>query len=66
VGFAEDIENELTLRLDAASMLVNEARIEDDAAARWFAMYLEVSTALKDAILEVAHKLDEMAPGAGD
>jgi hypothetical protein len=61
MSFAEEIELELTRRFDAASRLVEDARVADVAAAEWFAMQMEIQSALRDAVIEVARKLDDMA-----
>lgn len=63
MSFAEEIELELTGRFDAASRLVEDARVADVAAAEWFAMQMEIQSALRDAVIEVARKLDDMARG---
>jgi hypothetical protein len=65
VSFAEEIELELTRRFDAALRLVEDARVADVQAERWFAMQMEIQSVLRDAVVEVARKLDDMAPGAG-
>jgi hypothetical protein len=54
MSFAEAIEPGLTQRFDAASRLV-ERRVTD----------VEAQAVLRDAVIEVARKLDEMASGAG-
>jgi hypothetical protein len=64
MSFAEEIELELTGRFDAASRLVEDAQVADVAAAEWFAMQMEIQSALRDAVIEVARKLDDMARGA--
>jgi hypothetical protein len=38
--------------------------VADVAAAEWFAMQTEIQSALRDAVIEVARKLDDMARGA--
>jgi hypothetical protein len=60
MSFAEEIELELTRRFDAASRLVEDARVADVAAAEWFAMQMEIQSALRDAVIEVARKMDDM------
>lgn len=64
MSFAEEIELELTGRFDAASRLVEDAQVADVAAAEWFAMQMEIQSALRDAVIEVARKLDDMARAA--
>ena len=61
MSFADEIELELTRRFDSASRLVEEARVADVAAAEWFAMHAEIQSALRDAVIEVARKLDDIA-----
>jgi hypothetical protein len=64
MSFAEEIELELTRRFDAALRLVEDARVADVEAERWFAMQMEIQSVLRDAVIEVARKLDGMAgPG---
>ena len=61
MSFADEIELELTRRIEAASWLVEDARVTDVAAAEWFAMHAEIQSALRDAVVEVARRLDDMA-----
>jgi hypothetical protein len=60
MSFAEEIELELTRRFDAASRLVEDARVADVAAAEWFAMQMEIQSALRDAVIEVARRMDDI------
>jgi hypothetical protein len=66
MAFGEEIDEELSRRLEDAARLVEDAQVQDVAAARWFAMQLEINTAIKDAIVEVAKRLVEMDAGASD
>jgi hypothetical protein len=62
MSFADEIELQLTRRFEAASRLVEDARV---AAAEWFAMHAEIQSALREAVIEVARRLDDLARGAG-
>ena len=66
MSFAEEIELELTRRFDAALRLVEDAPVSDVQAERWFAMQMEIQSVLRDAVIELARKLDDMATGAGN
>ncbi|MGO9488701.1 MAG: hypothetical protein ACLQBB_06705 [Solirubrobacteraceae bacterium] len=66
MAFSDELDNELTRRLDAAARLVEDAQVKDVEAARWFAMQLEVNAALKDAIVEIAKRLEQTSAADGE